>query len=432
MTNVFIVMSRIRWYKGSKCLDGRTVNSKTFEAECISQPCQPASLLEQTTYFSISILLNPPHLPNDTTLMLFFLIFPAQELLSWKAYSMASTLGKEFDPNRKYKVVLSERLLDLPNDSYAVANVQLDRDLKLPQAVRNATLSPGFGSQDCDLSLTAAADGKESLFSGNRSKPKTCVLIFDNTTATFTLEYIDTQFAFAADSHSPAPEEQSEAALLNTLIEEEGAADEDNPFDWRHQLKRQRTPTPEFEQFRLDTGPTPSPAASPITQPTISRSRQASSPPDMNMDFEEEGSPEHLPQRQADREEFEIGGEESDDEGGLQISWDGASKPKGFRGRDVQRRINGAPISLRSAANSRSPAIGQRSPESDQDVEVMQLGSPQKSDPGHKSDPEIDPAELEFETEFLKAMQGGDEDEAPVNASQAYLVDDSSSESEEE
>ena len=346
---------------------------------------------------------------------------------------MASTLGKEFDPNRKYKVVLSERLLNSSKRSYAVANVQLDRHLKLPQAVRNATLSPGFGSNECDLSLIAAPDGKESLYSGKKSIPRTCVLMFDNTTSTFSLENIDTQFAFAADNHSPASEEQSEAALLNALIEEEGAADEDNPFDWRHQLKRQRTPTPEFEQFRLDTGPTPSPAASPIIPPIISRPRQASSPPGMSMDFEEDATPEHIPQRQADREEFEIGGEESDDEeGGLQISWDGASKPKGFRGRDVEKRINGAPVSLRSAANSRSPAIGQGSPESDEDVDVMQLGSPQNSEPGHKSDPEIDPAELEFETEFEKAMQGGDEDEDPAHTSQAYLVDESSSESEEE
>ena len=32
--------------------------------------------------------------------------------------------GKEFDPNRKYKVVLSDRLLKNSNDSYLTAGLQ--------------------------------------------------------------------------------------------------------------------------------------------------------------------------------------------------------------------------------------------------------------------------------------------------------------------
>ena len=127
------------------------------------------------------------------------------------------------------------------------------------------------------------------MYSGKSSKSRTFALIYDHTAGSFILEQIDTQFAFTADENALDSEDRSDAAILSALIEKEGEPEEDNPFDFRHQLQRARSPTPELEQFRLDTGATPSPAPSPAPRPVKPRqARRASSPPGMNIDFEDD------------------------------------------------------------------------------------------------------------------------------------------------
>lgn len=393
---------------------------------------------------------------------------------------MATVQAKDFDPSRKYKINLSERLSG--KDSYGIAAIQrrefslskhksvlkaftVDPDLKLPPTVRNATISSGFNSNECQLSLVSSVDGKESLYNGKSTKSKGCALIYDHSKGSFTLEQIDTQFSFNSSNNSPV--EMSEASMLAAMIEEVGAPEADNPFDWRHQLQRERTPTPDYEQFRLDTGTTTSSVPSPATRPLKARPRQASSPPGMSIEFEEE---EQQQQPTSDREvnsqqeDYEMDDDDDDnensDEGGLQISWDGASKPKGFRGRFSTRKPDGPPTSLRSAANSQSPAIrrGDSISESDADVDEMQLSNPSVSrkaavtvefdsaegeveaavDMNNNNDDDDDDMEAEFE----RALKGDDEDDdretpvtppPPPHVEQTYVVDDeSSSESEEE
>ena len=278
---------------------------------------------------------------------------------------------------------------------------------------------------------------------------KECALIFDPATQTFTLERIDTEFSFGHGRASPA----SEDGILDALIDQEGAADTNDPYDWRHQLKRHRTPTPDiepFDPFGADALQTPSPERKPIKpRPKPKPARKASTPPEEPA-IQPSPSPEPEATLQNDDEEEK---EDDSDDGGLQIVMDGAAKPRnrfrtdfGGRGR-FNQRLDAAPISLRSAANSQSPALNNAddSDGSDGDVDEMALGSPvterkkeleAETEVEPTQEPEGDGEEIDMDAEFAKAMEGDDEDEPAADAvvppvTTAY-VDDSSSESEEE
>ena len=350
-------------------------------------------------------------------------------------------------------------LLHLKQKSVVKA-ILVDPELKLPQVVRDATISPGFNSNRCKLSLTNSVDGKESRYSGKTTKSKASALIYDHSKGSFTLEQIDTQFTF--DSKSNSPVEGSEASILAALIEEAGEPEADNPFDWRHQLRRERTPSPDSDQFQLDTGTTTSTNPSPAIKPVKARPRQASSPPGMSIEFEDEGQPTPDPELISQQEDHNIGDDEEEEEdeedsdaGGLQISWDGASKPTGFRGRFSARKPDGPPTSLRSAANSQSPAVRQQARsvyESDGDVDEMQLSNhslSQEAAVGFLAADSPAGASVvlssdDMEAEIGRAMLEVEEEEAEAEAlantpppppvAQSYVVvdDESSSESEEE
>ena len=328
----------------------------------------------------------------------------------------------------------------------------VDPEAKLPNTIRSSVIKPGFSGNECNIELVNDVNGRKSAYKGTQNKSKACALIFDPATQTFTLEQVDTEFAFGQSPPSPTSDNQSEDGILNALIAQEGAADSDNPYDWRHQLKRQRTPTPELEPFDplgIDALGTPSPEHRPVR--TKAAPRKASTPP-AQPTVELEASPPPEPgagpggdvRRDEDDEK-----EEDSDEGGLQIVMDGAAKPR-HRFRDQRKqRLDAAPISLRSAANSQSPAIrnAEDSEASDEDVDEMKLGSPMtqrrpEPEPDAEMAEEPEPEagetheeEFDIEDEFAKALQGDDEDEAPQigdAAPAAAYVEDSSSESEEE
>lgn len=167
------------------------------------------------------------------------------------------------------------------------------------------------------------------------------------------------------------------------------------------------------------------------------------------MELEASASPEAEAEEEPQREEYEEEKEEGSDDGGLQIVMDGATKPRHrFRGRFTQRP-DAAPISLRSAASSQSPALQNagESEESDEDVDEMELDNPmteRRQEHGPESqtvqEPEeeagdADEEDIDMDDEFAKALQGDDEDEPAAEGAIAPIsarVDDSSSESEEE
>ena len=325
----------------------------------------------------------------------------------------------------------------------------MNSEVKLPNVIRSSTINPGFSGNECSLELDSAIDGKRSSYTGLQNKSQRYALIFNPRTQSFTLERIDTEFTFGNGNTSQRLDEQSEDGIINTLIDQEGTADADDPYDWRHQLKRERTPTPDLEPFDplgIDALGTPSPEPRP-RKAKPKPFRKASTPPEqLSIELEASPSPE---QEQEPDEALQQEEEESDD-GGLQIVMDGATKPRHrFRGR-FNQRLDAAPISLRSAASSQSPALNKAddSEESDVDVDEMKLGSPMGQ---RRRDIEVEPEqeeaaepadagqdinmEDEMEAAFAEALEAGDEDEqanAKDEGPTASYADESSSESEEE
>ena len=252
---------------------------------------------------------------------------------------------------------------------------------------------------------------------------------------------MDTEFVISQEQASPASEAQSDDAVLESLIEESGEPDPENPYDWRHQLRRRRTPTPDLEPFdplSLDAVGTPPPEP---RKPKPRPQRRASTPPE-EVDSPEAPSPSAV---QEEEEDAEV----SDDDV-LEIVFDeaedGASR---FRGR-FTKRPGGEPRSLQSAASSRSPAIiADGSEESDVDEGDAKLGSPMRDkakgvevdmgdaeavvDADGEEEVEED-YEAQFEAEFERVMEEEHNENEGGAGSVPVIshVEESSSESEEE
>ena len=328
-----------------------------------------------------------------------------------------------------------------------------------------------YSDEECDLQVTTGTGSSKQKYTGTQSSTRTLALIFSQATQTFTLDTIDTSFSFPLEqsAHTSRPAgSQDPDSLRNALIQEEGSPDQENPYDWRHQLNRQTTdtpsPTPEpFDPLNLDSLGTPSPEARPVKAKSFGR--KASTPPGSSPASSPAASPVQSPAPSqpasqapslndlptppaglefAEDEEEEEEEEDEDDAGGLEIDWGGGPKPQShFRGR-FNNKIEGAPISLRSAASSRSPAPGgvASSDESDEDVEKMDLGSPIRSKPAQDPDLDIemnDAAEEEeddFEAAFQEALEesgdGGEEDTSYVAPQHQQVYDESSDESVED
>ena len=145
--------------------------------------------------------------------------------------------------------------------------------------------------------------------------------------------------------------------------------------------------------------------------------------------------------------------EEEEESGGLEIDWGGAAKPRSrfSRGRTAFQTFEGGPISLRSAASSRSPALrgyDGEDGESDEDVEGLRLGSPiSKSRKNERADIEIglgnedvdmdeeeEEAHDDFEAAFEEALEEDEDDDevvsVPPQQQQQQRYEESSSESE--
>lgn len=257
-------------------------------------------------------------------------------------------------------------------------------------------------------------------YKGSRSSSNSFALIYDPTIQGWALERVDADFGFnlaftpsdtdAKDVAAKYPQleldmmeggSDGEGLFADGDVNGNGNGDEENPYDYRHFVKRRRTSSPDA-----------------VEVPTISR---ASPPIDRRPS---RAKPKPRPKRAKTPPKDEDADNEDSDDGGLTIEMDPDTGPKRL-GAGLVRPSSAAPISLRSAVSSVSPHGKEESEsesESDEDVQVLQLPSPAAAPtPGDAED------ELEAElAQALESQEGGGE----VVPDQRR--DESSSESEEE
>ena len=362
---------------------------------------------------------------------------------------------------------------------------------KLSQSsVRSIVTPASSGGDTCDLRIQGEKDGDIYGFAGSQQPSTTTALIFNPTTQAFTLDKIDTDFSFNLRS---TPDVQSAKALaaqypqlentapdLSSSSDEEGdmfdggddVPDPNNPYDYRHFLKRRRTSSPEPIALEASPrfAPTPTSAPPPAATPSPQLPRRSSKTKPKQRP-QERARPQSKaraisPPRSRVAEEADADNEDSaDDDGGLTIEMDPVTKPR-HRFAAFGKYSGEGPISLRSAASSVSPAPlsvdseeeeegdrqGKLEEESDEDVsDEMHLPSPlakaptptaqaiptsEAVDEDMEDEEEDDGGDLEAELE--RELAEGDDDGGGVKVGSGIglgvinYIDDSSSESEEE
>ncbi|KAL8813296.1 MAG: hypothetical protein Q9200_000366 [Gallowayella weberi] len=302
------------------------------------------------------------------------------------------------------------------------------------------------------LAIKNEDEPAEYSYTGTQQPSGACALVYNPSTNTFVLDKLDVDFTFnlqSTPSNANRNEVTSQYPQLDTGVSdiesEDGNlaelsasnvanitdADMNNPYDYRHFLKRRRSSSPE--------APPSGPSLSPAVQPRrLSRTNTKPKP---------RPRPMQRPNRPPPREEVKQVSDESDDEV-LTIEMGDDPKPRRFGNGAVvfnHDRRNG-PISLRSAASSMSPASmrhesGNEDVDSDKDVEHLQLPSPS----GRSDDYEVDGEEGDDEDDdgvigdLMDAMESqAEEEEEEANARAAEdptirrTIEESSSESEEE
>ncbi|MCJ1252047.1 hypothetical protein MMC30_009285 [Trapelia coarctata] len=361
--------------------------------------------------------------------------------------------GAPFDPTKsgKYPIIVSERLLNGDDGSdFTYASIQLNHQPSLTSPVQS-TITP-FQSDPSSLNLTVNASSPSSkhTYTGSQQASTACALIFDPATQSFTLDRIDTELSFNLRStpanksakalaaqypqlETTAPDPVSDEEDL--FADEAALADPDNPYDYRHYLKRRQSSSPEpIDLVSRDASRNASRDPSPLPQVPRAKPKPKANPKPKPR------SPRQQTKRAPSpppREEADADNEDSDD-GGLQIIMDGASyRPRRFH--TTFSRGDEAPISLRSAASSVSPAVmAQESSEESSDEDEIRLPSPAQDGEASVRGPQIAQEdddddgglEAELERELGRTLEEDDQEGGGVALPQ--YVAESSSESEEE
>ncbi|KAL8970170.1 MAG: hypothetical protein Q9183_001648 [Haloplaca sp. 2 TL-2023] len=308
-----------------------------------------------------------------------------------------------------------------------------------------------------DLTIEEQQTHAKYQYAGAQHSSGACALIYNPSTKTFLLDRLDVDFTFnlqttpankkRKDVTSQYPQldigvsdnesDDGRATALPSGDAEHAQADANNPYDYRHFLKRQRTCSPEAPVSRPSASPAPPPRRP-------SRSKPKSKP-----------KPRPHPQQRSKKpvEETKADKGEDSDDGELIIEMGDSPKPRRFGNGAVvfnHDRRNG-PVSLRSAASSMSPASihhhsGNEDGESDRDVEQFSLpspaGRPPVSDDNNEDgkDDDGDDEDDGLAEDLMQVMESqDDEDEVAIEADAAKenqtirrTVEESSSESEEE
>ncbi|KAL8734381.1 MAG: hypothetical protein Q9166_001579 [cf. Caloplaca sp. 2 TL-2023] len=363
------------------------------------------------------------------------------------------------DPNRAAKIPIHVGELLLRNgERIERRNVSVQWNYRppvRPYQIARIRSSRRPSNSQVDLAIKNQDEGREYSYVGTQQPSGACALVYNPSTRSFVLDKLDVDFTFnlqSTPSNTNRNEVTSQYPQLDTGIsdiESDDAnptenftsngidtteADMNNPYDYRHFLKRRRTSSPE---------PPPSrPSASPGVPPRrLSRTTLKPKP---------RPRPGQRSKRSSPREEAKADSDDSDD-GGLTIEMGDDPKPRRFgNGAVVFNRDRGnGPISLRSATSSMSPASmrhesGNEDAESDKDVEHLQLPSPAGRGNGYHVEEEGDDDNDDaggdlIEQDLLEALESqAEEDEEEANARAAEsesirrTIEESSSESEEE
>lgn len=305
-----------------------------------------------------------------------------------------------------------------------------------------------------DLTIQNRGEAAKYRYTGSQQPSGACALIYDPLAKTFVLDRIDADFTFnlqttpsnnnRSDVISQYPQldtgvsdiesEDGQTAEVRTSTgADHSEADANNPYDYRHFLKRRRTSSPE--------APISRPSASPAVPPH--RPSRSNTKP----------KPRPRPQQRSRKplqEGRKVEEDDNSDDGGLIIEMGDSPKPRRFGNGAVvfnHDRRNG-PVSLRSAASSMSPASirhdsGNEDAESDKDIEHLSLPSPARrpQGPDAEDNEDGDDEQDEILAEDLRQVmesQEADDDEAidpnAYNGGQTIrrTIEESSSESEEE
>lgn len=262
---------------------------------------------------------------------------------------------------------------------------------KPKQSAERTILTPKSGnSYNLAIKLDGDNEGNEYVYTGTQQASNMCALIYDPASQTFTLDQISADFTFnlratptskdraALASQYPhlptgagagGESEESESNNSEDLFDENNpstGADVNNPYDYRHFLKRRRTSSPE-----------PLPSSTPLPVPAASPPRRAPARAKPKARPHHRAPPKSStaalspPFQEADADN------EASDDGGLTVELDPDVKPRRFRG-NFTHDVRDGPISLRSAASSASPAVSVESDEDDaegedEDVDVEEF-----------------------------------------------------------
>lgn len=290
---------------------------------------------------------------------------------------------------------------------------------------QSAKIQSARGPADSRVNLTIkdGDDGGEYEYSGAQQPSQSCVLIYNSSTKSLVLEKLDVDFTFNLQT-TPTNHDRSQVTgqypKLDTGasdVESDGGsnadapsvdtvdhaeADANNPYDYRHFLKRRRSSSPEVHVSQHSGSPAVPPRR-------LSRTNNKPKP---------RPRPQQQRPRRPTREEANTDGNDSDD-GGLTIDMGDSPPPRRFGSGAVvfnHDRRNG-PISLRSAASSMSPASikhdSGNEAESDNDVEHLELPSPQRR-PDREEDEGDDDGDDDdelVEDLIMQAMESQEEEE---------------------
>ncbi|KAL8861877.1 MAG: hypothetical protein Q9178_001746 [Gyalolechia marmorata] len=331
------------------------------------------------------------------------------------------------------------------------------------QPYQTARVRSSRRPSDCcvDLTIKNQDEVGEYNYTGAQQASGACALIYNPSAKALVLEKLDVDLTFNLQT-SPSNADRSEVtsqypqldAGSSDMESEEGThaepaldgsdptgPDMNNPYDYRHFLKRRRTYSPEARLSRpsVSSAVAPRRLSRTITKPKprprpIQRSKRPPPP----------------------AEEGKQDSNDSDD-GGLTIEMGDDPRPRRFGNGAVvfnHDRRNG-PISLRSAASSMSPASmkhdsGNEDLESERDLEQFQLPSPagrsngyhveeEGGDDDNEDEDDDDDDDDDVVDHLIEAMESQEEEEeadAVARAAESQpirrTIEESSSESEEE
>ncbi|CAG7945650.1 unnamed protein product [Penicillium salamii] len=199
----------------------------------------------------------------------------------------APTLSAMIDPTKQaeYPIVLGERLAQ--DDTNRLVNINYNYKSKSATPQQRSTITRSQSSDLYDLAVTDKAPNADHTLaysykgSEDPSSERSLVLIFDPDRKVFVLEPVSTTLNFNLRSAPGKTEKQvreqyeqlqikdeeehptsGEDRQAGSTSEDEGPADDNNPYDFRHFLPKNRNDKPTSGQTTPE--PIPSRAATPI------------------------------------------------------------------------------------------------------------------------------------------------------------------------